>query len=165
MKKLCKKCGESKSESDYYLSRSKTTNVCKECTKKGVQKRYYENREEILKSLRDDKKKNPKKWNTWKENKRVRRTEVARALKEGKPCTDCGGIFHFAAMDFDHVDPNSKGYNANNGISLLSLNKKKIEEELTKCEIVCANCHRVRTYKRNLERIENENSKLQGNRD
>jgi len=29
-----------------------------------------------------------------------------------------------------------------------TLSKKKIDEEIAKCEIVCSNCHRVRTHKR-----------------
>jgi hypothetical protein len=61
-----------------------------------------------------------------------------------KPCMDCGQKFPSCAMDFDHV----------RGEKLFSLNCSisrtipSILAEMEKCELVCANCHRIRTYTR-----------------
>lgn len=59
-----------------------------------------------------------------------------------KPCTDCGVVYPSYVMDFDHVRGEKKftlAYGKN-----WSLNK--VLEELSKCELVCANCHRERTH-------------------
>jgi len=48
-------------------------------------------------------------------------------------------------MDFDHV----RGKKHKNVMELIpTLSKKKIDEEIAKCEIVCSNCHRIRTHLR-----------------
>ena len=49
-------------------------------------------------------------------------------------------------MDFDHRDPEIK----NRTVSALPrLNSwKKLLEETAKCDVVCANCHRVCTFQR-----------------
>jgi uncharacterized protein (DUF2237 family) len=163
--KQCNKCGCSKPISEYYHRKDckggpRPDTRCKECVKAKVTERYTKKRESILEKLVVSRTstdiEDRKKWDRWNSNARSRREARARELKEGKPCVDCGLTFHFAAMDFDHIDPATKGYNANNGISILSLGKKRLEEELPKCELVCANCHRVRTYNRNQERIKEE---------
>lgn len=64
-------------------------------------------------------------------------------LKKG-PCLDCGGHFHPAAMDFDHVRGEKKFCIAARKYSPLWM----LEEESKKCDLVCANCHRVRTWQR-----------------
>jgi hypothetical protein len=52
-------------------------------------------------------------------------------------------------MDFDHV----RGRKHKNVMELIpTLSKKKIDEEIAKCEIVCSNCHRIRTHQRKLKR-------------
>jgi hypothetical protein len=33
-----------------------------------------------------------------------------------------------------------------------TLSKKKIDEEIAKCEIVCSNCHRIRTHQRKIKK-------------
>ena len=68
-----------------------------------------------------------------------------RELKERTPCADCGRHFHFAAMDFDHV----RGSKVER-IAELAKNGsfRKMIAEIKKCEIVCSNCHRVRTFVR-----------------
>jgi hypothetical protein len=68
------------------------------------------------------------------------------AAKAGQPCTDCGGVFHQAAMEFDHV-PERGPKLFNLGRSDRSV--KAVEIEMAKCDIVCANCHRIRTWNRN----------------
>jgi len=62
------------------------------------------------------------------------------------PCMDCGGTFPPIAMQFDHKDPSQKldsvARLVNNTHSL-----EKVLAEIEKCDIVCANCHLIRTYK------------------
>ena len=68
------------------------------------------------------------------------------ALKSN-PCTDCGNKFHPCAMDFDHRPGTPKKFN----IASLgrSVSRKILEEEIAKCDLVCAVCHRIRTWNRN----------------
>jgi hypothetical protein len=67
------------------------------------------------------------------------------AALKSLPCEDCGRVFAAPAMDFDH-DPATK--------KLFSLSHCKgktfleVALELEKCEVVCANCHRLRTASR-----------------
>jgi hypothetical protein len=62
------------------------------------------------------------------------------------PCADCGGSFPKAAMDFDHRDPSEKKYTVSR--MLLRTSTEEIIREAAKCDVVCANCHRMRTYLR-----------------
>lgn len=65
---------------------------------------------------------------------------------KARPCTDCKMRFPLPAMDFDHV----RGYKANTIASLVrrGVPLSRLKKELSKCELVCANCHRVRTAER-----------------
>lgn len=67
---------------------------------------------------------------------------------KGAPCTDCGGKFPSVAMDFDHV----LGMKASGIAEMWSWGREKVLVELAKCELVCANCHRIRTQTRKGER-------------
>jgi hypothetical protein len=73
---------------------------------------------------------------------------MVRDLKSG-PCTDCGGIFHPAAMQWDHTG-SDKLADVSDAVSKL-WSKARILAEIDKCELVCANCHAVRTYTRRME--------------
>lgn len=67
-------------------------------------------------------------------------------IKSG-PCTDCHQKFPSVCMDFDHLDRKTK---INNVATLVRMNNfKKVKEEISKCELVCSNCHRIRTYIKN----------------
>ena len=61
------------------------------------------------------------------------------------PCFDCGGTFPPCAMEFDHRDPNTK---VEDVTRLISKGRRRMLEEAAKCDIVCTNCHRNRTYVR-----------------
>ena len=70
--------------------------------------------------------------------------------KKRVPCADCGVSFPYYVMDFDHV----RGLKAFDiGASLRNKNFAQLKEEVEKCEVVCANCHRVREHKRRTKRI------------
>jgi hypothetical protein len=61
------------------------------------------------------------------------------------PCEDCGGTFEPYQMDFDHRDPTAKLFGLTWPRALLA-SRQRLLEEVAKCDIVCANCHAVRTY-------------------
>lgn len=70
-----------------------------------------------------------------------------RQLKESNPCRDCGVFYPYYVMDFDHVETNAQD------INLLSSTGRigALKNEIKKCELVCANCHRTRTHQRSLK--------------
>lgn len=74
----------------------------------------------------------------------VRRQEFIRRLKS-VPCMDCGLTFHPEAMDFDHVLGDKLGAIAS---MARDAPQEKLELEISKCEVVCSNCHRIRTRAR-----------------
>lgn len=61
-----------------------------------------------------------------------------------RPCSDCGGTFPTVCMDFDHRDPSDK----HSEVTSLAFGRlDTLLAEIDKCDIVCANCHRIRTAK------------------
>lgn len=60
------------------------------------------------------------------------------------PCMDCGRSFEPHVMDFDDRDRSTKRFNVA-GRSFLRKHAT-VMAEVAKCDIVCANCHRIRTF-------------------
>ncbi len=75
---------------------------------------------------------------------REKNKDIVRAAKN-RPCADCGLRFPPYVMDFDHV----RGKKVEN-IALLKTyaSSSALVAEIAKCDVVCANCHRVRTHER-----------------
>ncbi len=74
---------------------------------------------------------------------REKRRSFLNELKT-KPCMDCGNSFPPECMDFDHVRGTK-----NLGIyQMYTRAMPLLMEEIAKCDLVCANCHRVRTMSR-----------------
>jgi len=72
------------------------------------------------------------------------RYEEIQKLK-AMPCTDCERSYDAYVMDFDHRDPTQKTMD----VSLMVKRMfawKTVLAEIVKCDIVCACCHRKRTY-------------------
>lgn len=68
-----------------------------------------------------------------------------KSLKAGRPCTDCGRVFRPEAMQWDHLP----GFEKIGNISeLWGRHEDEILREIAKCELVCANCHAIRTFRR-----------------
>ena len=61
------------------------------------------------------------------------------------PCMDCHKRFPPEAMDFDHV----RGEKLYNVGLMTAYAIRTIQAEIDKCDVVCSNCHRIRTYARN----------------
>jgi hypothetical protein len=68
------------------------------------------------------------------------------SVKEGVACTDCGQFFPVWVMHWDHLP----GYEKVACISDMVRNRSRTTTlaELQKCELVCANCHVLRTVSR-----------------
>ena len=62
------------------------------------------------------------------------------------PCADCNQMYETCVMEFDHCNPDEKEFAVSN-LLYYRRAKEKLLTEITKCEIVCANCHRLRTHK------------------
>lgn len=94
---------------------------------------YQKNRKQLLKLMCACSKK-----------RRLKIKIFLQRLKESTPCADCKKFFPFMCMDFDHIRGNKLG----DVSDFRNKTMKSLMREIAKCEIVCANCHRVRTWKR-----------------
>ena len=124
--KKCWTCKESKEESCFNKKWNWLQSYCKECNKNKLKEHYIANKEHYL------------------AKRLVQKEEIVTITREAKnvPCTDCKQLYPYYVMDFDHL------WDKSFDISRAWVNKWRLQvlEELKKCEPVCANCHRVRTY-------------------
>ena len=131
--KTCTICKSQKEREEFPNNKTKPdgkSNTCKDC-KKEYNKKYYSLTKDVH---------NPKRY--------ARRTETRESLrdflkeyKESRPCSDCGNFYPSFVMDFDHQS--DKSFNIGNGVAA---NLQVLIAEIEKCELVCSNCHRIRTY-------------------
>src|ERR1051326_1741302 len=68
---------------------------------------------------------------------------------EATACLDCGGSFPPECMDFDHRPGQAKVRDVG---SMVTSAMETLLAEVAKCDLVCANCHRIRTRKRGIGR-------------
>lgn len=71
-------------------------------------------------------------------------------FKESRPCADCGSFYPYYVMQFDHRDGSDKVLDISR---MVLMSWAKIESEILKCDLVCANCHAVRTYNRSVAEL------------
>ena len=64
-------------------------------------------------------------------------------IKLARGCADCGYRAHSCALDFDHRGNKSFGIAQSCNLSWV-----RLLEEVAKCDVVCSNCHRIRTANR-----------------
>ena len=127
--RLCAMCGTWKSSAEFHNSRTGQFSYCRDC-RRAYDRRYYAERGRDARMAR----------------RRIA-IDAARAwmagLKEGVPCADCGGVFPVYVMHWDHLP----GFEKVDAISVMvgSRTRAAVLEELKKCELVCANCHVLRT--------------------
>ncbi len=142
-KKICSQCRKTKSIEEFNF-RNKKLNIkhsyCSECGKVFTRNHYKNNKTQYLKrNLRAYKK---------------RRDFVHQS--KSKPCADCGVQYPFYVMDFDHREDEIKEHQLN---QIARKKMKTIENEIAKCDVVCSNCHRERTFQRLNRKLQNTNNK------
>ena len=90
-------------------------------------------------------KKESKRVRTWDKKDRRDKKEKAVEILGGK-CEICRYDKCIAAMDFHHRNPEEKDISIKD---IINCSWKKIEEELKKCILLCANCHRETHWRLN----------------
>lgn len=73
---------------------------------------------------------------------RRRNVEWLREDKARRGCADCGERDP-VVLDFHHRDPSTKTFSFGETAQLLR-SRKRLAEEMAKCDVVCSNCHRRR---------------------
>jgi len=132
--KTCIKCKIEKSNKAFHSRTYKSGKkglqaYCKVCAAK-ARVDYYRNNQKKEKAY-DRKRKKLNKDFLWEIKK--------------SPCVDCEKTYHPVCMDFDHLG--NKSFELSDGI-VNGFSQKRLLEEIKKCELVCSNCHRLRTWKR-----------------
>jgi len=131
--KYCSKCQEVKEFSEFYKSKRTKDGLhgyCKVCDKKRRGEWYAKNKNLVLERQR---------------LQRIEQREWFNDLKSKLKCEICEEQ-HPAIIDFHHRDPKEKKFSLGNH---RSYTKKGILEEMRKCDILCANCHRKLHWEEN----------------
>lgn len=130
--KLCCKC----QKRQVRICKGKEQSYCKLCNAEINTLAYKANRASFL------------------EKYRKIREELAELVNDHKckPCADCAIVYPPYVMDFDHREPKFKVKSVSAMVNG-RFNKEKILLEISKCDLVCSNCHRVREYNRRVNPI------------
>jgi hypothetical protein len=75
---------------------------------------------------------------------KARRRQAWLNEEKARPCSDCGIQYPPECMQFDHV----RGDKFKHLAAMQSYSISRLEAEMEKCDLVCANCHAIRTKKR-----------------
>jgi hypothetical protein len=130
--KICHRCKESKPLTEFNLNRAKVdgyASTCRACMKVYRKEHYHKYKKKVIVDVL------------------CRRDDIRKEIWEYKAshsCIDCGESDP-VVIDFDHLE--DKEFNISHGVARgFSINR--IMKEIEKCDVVCANCHRRRTYSR-----------------
>jgi len=88
--------------------------------------------------------------NKYSGTRRARQLHVLAKKLEIGTCNDCGlkvTEHNFVAFQFDHIDRATKQYKIADMVKV-ACTLSDIDAEIAKCQLVCANCHAIRTYYR-----------------
>lgn len=90
--------------------------------------------------------------NRWNRHLRRKKKTLLVEMFGGK-CLDCGYGAHWTALQFDHRDPAQKKFTISGGAGVAKA-WNVLVEEARKCDLVCANCHAIRTFMQHEDRIQ-----------
>ena len=122
--KVCLKC------SAEYEPYGQRRNLCR-CCRREYDRDYYKSRPKESKQKSQ-------------EIKSIRSRLARKYLLDylsSNPCVICGEADP-VVLEFDHLDQSTKEYAVS---TMVTLSIEKIEKEISKCRVLCANCHRRHT--------------------
>ena len=97
------------------------------------------NHEKVKKHRRDWYSRNAEKAKKAVVERKRRLREWMNTKKESLSCSRCGES-HPSCIQFHHTDPSEKDINLAKAVSR-GWSIKRMKQEISKCEVVCANCH------------------------
>jgi hypothetical protein len=125
---ICRICKDDKNEDEFYW-KNKIKEIkqleCKDCTKQMTSnhyqnnKQYYKNRTKLNSDCK-------RKW--------------LREYKSTLKCSKCNEN-HVACLEFHHIDPNLKDKEVSTIVNS-NWSIERIKNEISKCIVLCSNCHR-----------------------
>lgn len=137
--KTCTKCLQGKDESEFFIKDKKTGRLhtqCKVCYKE-YRKTYYTehyakyHKEYLLRA-------------------KIRRTTLRDQFRHNmlkylsnEQCAVCGEA-DIRTLEFDHIDPSKKSFSISQAVKL-GYSWESVLDEILKCRILCANCHKKHT--------------------
>ena len=133
--KTCSTCRLEKACEEFYRKGGRLQSKCNECQRAYHRLYYRENKSRFIAKNRNNK------------NRQRRRLRTILLRAKERPCQDCGGTFHPWVMELDHREGTVKEAAVANLVSK-GCTDARLLEEIEKCDVVCANCHRMRTYLR-----------------
>lgn len=131
--KYCPQCKRTLSLDCFASNKAKKdrkASQCKECKKKIQSEWYKQNSNKHKENIKNN-----------KEVLRVENREKILEYLSNHPCVDCGETDPIV-LEFDHVSDKKAEIS-----SLMTRSWKVILNEIAKCEVRCANCHRRKTAK------------------
>jgi hypothetical protein len=136
-RKMCGRCREVK-PIDAFCWRRKVRgqrdNLCRPCRSDYHREHYLANKQRYVDQAR-----------ARKQALRLERTAYLLDYFATHPCADCSEGDP-VVLEFDHLDAEDKSFNIGQALSYRRW--QTILDEIEKCEVVCANCHRRRTARR-----------------
>ncbi len=137
--KTCSKCLQTKPLDEFPIKnslRGERHAACKDCTAKRSKELYYANREARTAQVAEKRR-----------SYRDKAREFVLSYLSTHPCVDCGETDP-VVLDFDHV----RGQKVRNISQMIygGVSLPTIQEEIEKCEVRCANCHRIKTAERRI---------------
>jgi 5-methylcytosine-specific restriction endonuclease McrA len=139
--KTCSKCNIQKSENEFFYQDKHAKKLhaqCKVCYIGHRRKTWEEHYHKYGSKYRERALERNRKY------KVIRRMQLLEYLSD-KSCAICG-INDPRVLEFDHIDPATKSFGIAQGLSS-TLNWETILDEISKCQILCANCHKIKTAK------------------
>jgi hypothetical protein len=132
-KKTCSKCKIKKNKEDFNTNSRKADGLqtfCKSCSS-ALSKEYYKLRSPILIEM----------INKRRLDRRIELQNIVANYLIDNPCVDCGES-DLRTLDFDHLRDKIKNVSQmiKDGAAVES-----VKAEISKCQVRCANCHRIKT--------------------
>ncbi len=127
--KVCSKCKQKKIEKEFYKNSKRKDGKqtwCKQCAIQRRIEHYKENKVHY--------------GNYTKQYRQETRNKIKYYLQQ-HPCIQCKEIDPIV-LEFDHLK--DKEYNVADMVGKFGWDR--IKKEINKCQVLCANCHRRKTY-------------------
>ena len=128
--KICTKCLKEYPLEHFSKKGSGRSTRCSSCVAEYFKDYYHNNPERKAKQIAASNRNRQKKI---EENRKL----VLLAFESG--CTDCGN-HDLRVLEFDH-----QGNKVANLAAMMGWSTAKVKAEIAKCEVVCSNCHKIRT--------------------